>query len=196
MSEVKSDEWVGNQLAKIAKGGQSGIHATTELYRALDKRILRFLLMEGVQVAVAEEILQTAFIKIFERANQWRGKGSASAWLWTIVRNTRTDYYRRGTKEVGVDDAAWQEIGDIPDSSIGRASAIPVQECVSQALQRFSKTCPERAEALRLLHLEEWSIAQVAQFLGRTQAATKEYLSQCRKHFRPFVQPCLELLEP
>lgn len=196
MGEMTRDEWISTQLALIAKGGRVGLGATSALYRGLDKQILGYLVKEGVPYASAEEILQTAFLKIFERAGQWHGGGSASAWLWAIVRNARTDYFRGGQKEIFPNDEEWELIGNKGHEVAEEASSIPLQECVGRAIQRFAKANPERAEALRLLHLEEWSIAQVAQFLGRTQAATKEFLSQCRKHFKPFLQPCLEYLEP
>jgi hypothetical protein len=33
-------------------------------------------------------------------------------------------------------------------------------------------------------------IAQIAGALGRSAAATREYLSQCRKKLRPFIEHC------
>jgi DNA-directed RNA polymerase specialized sigma24 family protein len=52
---------------------------------------------------------------------------------------------------------------------------------------------PERAYALTL-QMEGASIAEISERLGRSLAAAKEYLSQCRKKVQPFVAHCTELL--
>lgn len=59
----------------------------------------------------------------------------------------------------------------------------------------FARRFPERAEALRRVALDGWSIAEAAAFLNRTNAATREYLSQCRKKLKEFLEPCRELLK-
>jgi DNA-directed RNA polymerase specialized sigma24 family protein len=38
------------------------------------------------------------------------------------------------------------------------------------------------------------AIEAIGQRIGRSVAATKEYLSQCRKKIQPFIAHCAELL--
>ena len=54
---------------------------------------------------------------------------------------------------------------------------------------------PDRARAIGFLVIEEWSVEDIARALGRTPGATREFLSQCRKKLRPYIEDCLELLE-
>ncbi len=189
------DDSVGDCLRRIAAGGEDARQAIAALYRAYRRPILAFLLRAGVAPQTAEDVLQTTFLKIAEHAAQWKGSGSASAWLWAIVRNVRIDFARAGRLEIRVDDDHWQQLGDEVATDAGNDSALAVQHCVTQAFERFAADYPARAEALRLLHLEQWSVAEVAAYIGRTTGATKEFLSQCRQVFKPYLQPCLELLE-
>jgi RNA polymerase sigma-70 factor (ECF subfamily) len=52
---------------------------------------------------------------------------------------------------------------------------------------------PERALALNL-YLEGTSMDEIAMQIGRSAAATKEYLSQCRKKIKPYIAHCTEQL--
>jgi hypothetical protein len=42
--------------------------------------------------------------------------------------------------------------------------------------------------------MEGESIEEIGNRIGRTIAATKEYLSQCKKKLLPFISHCRELL--
>ena len=58
---------------------------------------------------------------------------------------------------------------------------------------QFAKAEPERAYALELV-IEGVEGKEIADRLGRSEMATRQYLTQCRKHIAPFIQNCLELL--
>lgn len=192
---LPSDEWLGGCLRRIAAGGEEATAAIAELYRVYRLRVLAHLLRSGLSPDAAEDVLHAVFVKVAEHAGQWQGTGPAGAWLWTIVRNARTDMFRVQPREIDVDEEVWRAIAEQVASDASGSSSQAVQRCVHRAFQRFAWEHPERAEALRLLHLEQWSIAQVAAFIGRTAGATKEFLSQCRRVFRPYLQPCLDYLD-
>jgi DNA-directed RNA polymerase specialized sigma24 family protein len=42
--------------------------------------------------------------------------------------------------------------------------------------------------------MEGLSVADIGERIGRTVAATKEYLSQCKKKIQPFIAHCTEHL--
>ena len=67
-------------------------------------------------------------------------------------------------------------------------------ECVKIAKIAFEKDHPERAKAIELSAIEGWTIKELAVFLDRSEGATREYLSQCRKFLKPYTEPCREYL--
>lgn len=191
------DDEIGRLLRELTEGGHRAEMAVAALYRHYRKPVLVYLCRNGLDEGSAEDVLQAVFLKLVRRSGRWRGEGSASAWFWAIVRNSAMDHHRARKGEVGMGDEAWaQLIESQPAPEAGTDASAELQRCVQKALQGFANAHPERAEAIRLMHLEDWSIAEIAQVLGRTPGATKEFLSQCRKAFKSFIEPCLVWLKP
>lgn len=67
------------------------------------------------------------------------------------------------------------------------------QDCVAMGFEDFAAEHPDRARALEM-QLDGESIVSIANRIGRTEAAAKEYLSQCKKKLAPFIAHCTELL--
>ena len=58
-------------------------------------------------------------------------------------------------------------------------------------LQEFAKGMPERAFVIQM-KLENLTNLQISERIGRTLAATKEYVSQSYKKLGPFIKHCEE----
>ena len=57
------------------------------------------------------------------------------------------------------------------------------------ALKRLRKVSAERAEVLRL-DFEEMSTLEISKIIDRTELATRKFLSESRKAFRKYAEPC------
>lgn len=104
-----------------------------------------------------------------------------------------TNERRRLTTSVS--DAEWQHI-EKTEASPGFEAFVDersAEQCVSEGLDAFSKQEPERSYVL-MMQMEGSSIEEIGQLIGRTVAATKEYLSQCKKKIQPYIAHCNELL--
>lgn len=191
--EPARDDKDAADLAAIRQGGPTATKAVTRLYQSYRRPLLGYFMRKGVDAAEAEDLLQEVFISVTRQAGSFRGESKVSTWIYRIAENRFIDQVRRKKPEDQVDDEAWGKVADTlahDQSNPGQA----VDDCVSRALQQFARQSSERAEALRRVALDDWSIDDLAHFLGRTNAATREYLSQTRKKVREFMQPCLELL--
>jgi DNA-directed RNA polymerase specialized sigma24 family protein len=72
----------------------------------------------------------------------------------------------------------------VPQDSLPEPELV---DCVRRAFQDFATAHPERAQALGLVAFEGWTAHELATYLGRTYGATREYVSQCRTHLRPYL---------
>jgi hypothetical protein len=45
-----------------------------------------------------------------------------------------------------------------------------------------------------MLQMDGLSVEEIGHRIGRTIAATKEYLSQCKKKIQPYIAHCTDLL--
>ncbi len=184
-------------IREIRKGGRAADAALRALYDGCARHMLRFFVYNGVSGDEAKDILQETLVRVVRHVDSYNGDGAARSWIWQIARNCLTDYQRRSGRwselVVAVDDEQWDRIAETHASPAACAPGETVDECVSRGLEAFGAQMPERALALTL-QMDGLSIAEIGERLGRTAAATKEYLSQCRKKIQPFIAHCAELM--
>lgn len=192
-------------IIAIKSGGRQQEVALRALYRKAAE-FRRHFLYKGLPVQVADDLIQETVVKIFRSASSYSGSGgfgdsSANAWMWTIAKNVMNDHLRvKKTDEVSIDD---EELGDASRSAleVELANKNPhgmtgqtAQDCVSRGLEEFAAAHPDRHRALEM-QLDGEDIASIGRRIGRTVAAAKEFLSQCKKKLAPFIEHCTELLQ-
>jgi RNA polymerase sigma factor (sigma-70 family) len=187
-------------LSELRAGGQRQRQAIGQLYDKLAGRLARWFRMQGLDKAEADDLTQDTFVKIVRSLGSFRGEQvQLAGWIWVIARNLLTDSRRaKGYRTMlDIDDAT---VGAQlpPDDAPAALTAIAAErrdDCVQRGFAAFALREPERAQCLSWLVTDTMDISAIAEMLGRTPGATREYLSQCRKKLRPFVEPCLELAE-
>ena len=193
-------------IIAIQSGGRQQEKALQALYRKAAE-FRRHFRSKGVSHQGAEDLVQETIVKIFRSASSYSGgngfgRSSANAWLWTIAKNTMKDHLKtQKTDEVSLDDEGLSDTSRLalevelanknPFGSVSQTA----QECVSKGLEDFAAEHPDRARALEM-QLDGEDIASIGNRIGRSVAAAKEYLSQCRKKLAPFIEHCTALLRP
>ena len=184
-------------LKKLELGGKEQEKALSELYTKKAKEFGRFFMSNGLDQMSADEVVQETVLKIFKQASAYRGEGSINSWMWQIARNTLTDFIRSRKREKAqnFDDDGWKQaetnkslqVTDEIDPS--RAA----EDCVTQGLLRFEEIDPDRAYAIKLV-VEGVDGREIADRIGKTYTAARQYLTQCRQHLAPYIKDCLPLL--
>ena len=134
-------------------------------------------------------------MRVLRSSAEFRGEGAQfAAWVWTIARNVARDAARHSSAQP-MADVDELEGDDVPVEEgadpLAQFEAESVADCVRRGFREFARLHPERADCLSWLATDRMDIAGVAAVLGRTVAATREYLSQCRKKLRPYIEHCL-----
>lgn len=120
----------------------------------------------------AQDVLQEAFLLIWQRASQYqRSLGSARGWIYTVVRHRALDEARRRRLETPAGDdlealsdaAVLRDLGTEPD----RASAI--EHCL-QALDERKRDCIVAA------FVEGHTYEQIAQHLAAPLGSVKSWI--------------------
>jgi RNA polymerase sigma-70 factor (ECF subfamily) len=185
-------------LSRVADGGREGERALEALFRKYRRPLLAFLLQRRVEREEAEDLVQEAFVRVVRGASGFRGEAKVSSWLFQIARNLHLDQLRRSNLEDTLDDDGWARVeGALVTPAACEAPAAmqqALQDCFDNGWKSFGDAHPQAAQVLEKVVQHDWSIRDVAGFLERTEGATREYLSQCRKKLRRFVEPCRELL--
>lgn len=132
---------------------------------------------------VAQEVVQEAFLLIWQRASSYdRHLGSGRGWLYTVVRHRALDEVRRRQPEIsvgdGLDDLAEQAHGILQTPS---ADAEALQRCLN-TLDERNRSCIVSAFVEGYTHEQisrrlELPIGTVKSWIRRGLVALRECLS-------------------
>ena len=162
--------------------------APDTLSRLLQHRedFLRFLEKRTSYRALAEDILQAAFVKAVQHQGELKENESAVAWFYRMLRNAVIDHYRShaaGTRAL----EQWAhelERTEQPDPSTHES----VCRCVTAL---FEELKPEYREALRVVDIEGQSLKGFAGQSGISESNAAVRAHRARRALRKAVlQAC------
>ena len=132
--------------------------------------VLRLHLERYVAPADADDLLQELWLRVWERAGQWDGRGRPLAWLLAIATNLALNHLR-GRRNVVPLEAFPDE--DVPDvATLGCDAVVPGPE--EQALWRerlgrvqeaMAQLPADKQEALRLVRVQGYRLEEAAHLL-------------------------------
>jgi RNA polymerase sigma-70 factor (ECF subfamily) len=118
----------------------------------------------------AEDVTSVAFERAWSSIANYAPTGSFKAWLFTIVNRSLADYYRsRKPTHVEVDSLA----DTLPDGGKGPEDTVIASEQVRHVMSVMSALSPEQQEIIALRFLGELRYKEIADILGKSEAAVK-----------------------
>jgi RNA polymerase sigma factor (sigma-70 family) len=126
------------------------------------RRFLGFLEGRVGSRAVAEEILQAAYVRTLEKGGELQEGEGAVAWFYRLLRNAVVDHYRRQSAEGRALEREAREATEVGSDSELRET---VCACLHELLPGLK---PEYADILRQVDLEGRSVPEVARESGIT----------------------------
>lgn len=108
-----AEQHSGGLEGLLARMSEKDPKAFKQLYGATRRKLFATILLLVKRRALAEEILQEAYVRIWLNAGSYRRSlGSPMAWMTTIARNLAIDLVRRSTREVHSDDSVLAGFAD------------------------------------------------------------------------------------
>ncbi|MGE0553663.1 MAG: sigma-70 family RNA polymerase sigma factor [Gemmatimonadales bacterium] len=123
------------------------------------REFLRFLERRVGDRALAEDILQDAFVRGLDRLGTLRNDESAIAWFYRVLRNAVTDHYRRRATRDRTLAAFESELEAEPAGELRDA----VCRCVGELARTLQ---PDYAEALELIEVQGLPVKAFAERAG------------------------------
>lgn len=147
-------------------------HAETEALGALYDRYKRLVFSLAANSvgdpATAEEVTQDVFLRVWQRADQYRAeRGKVSTWLTGITRHRAIDQLRRRGSRPEQHSTAWAEVP-------------PGQEPVANGPEQATALAMQRARvraAMAELPEEQKQVLALAYFQGLSQSHIAEVLA-------------------
>jgi RNA polymerase sigma-70 factor (ECF subfamily) len=156
------------------------------------KEFIGFAMKSGIDYEDARDLVQKFIIdKLCMKSDSIKNIEFARTWMYQVFRNMINDQGRmliRNT-EVPLDenkDQAYEQKTYDKNQTL--------TDCVQEQLKIFREKEPKHAEVVEFI-LKDLNTEQIRLIIGRSYGATREFMSQCRKKFRPFLEICNEIDE-
>ena len=143
------------------------------------RRVLAMARRMTGNLAESEDVAQDAFLRVWQRAGEWRDQGAKfSTWLYRVVMNLCLD--RRRRKPMAPLEAA----GDPPDERQDAESAVAANERSRHVEAALAKLPDRQRAALVLSYYEGLNNAAAAEALEISVAALESLLVRARRSLR------------
>ena len=184
----------------LVVGGRARDWACTRLFVRYEESLKKKLKTRQIADHEITDLIHEIFIKVINKCENFRDSEKRFVdWFFAIAQNAATDHLRRKAaaqkREQGLRSYIEEMEEIIPHHLSMTAHTIAMQKCVHSSLQEFEKEFPKHARVIKLSIFEELGHKELARILDKEPGNAREYLSQCRKKFRPFVDHCKVFLD-
>lgn len=123
----EEEQLIGTVLRRVSLNDHAAFQQIYELTATRFMSLLMKILLN--EKDEAEEVLQEAFVKIWQKANTFRD-GSPMAWMTVIVRNTALDFIR--SKKRKIDTLSDEKFEAVDLIQISNIESWSIQKCLEQ----------------------------------------------------------------
>ena len=175
-------------MLRVREGDDSGFSILIEKYR---KQIVHFMFRMSRNQAVAEELAQEVFLRVYRSRQTYRAEAKFSTWLYRIATNlgvnhARDTKYERTAQNVYLDqpDPETGTTPDVADSTLSVEQKL-VREERMNAIRKHVMALPERQRSAVLMHkYQEMDYKEIGEVLKLSESATKSLLFRAYQTLR------------
>jgi RNA polymerase sigma factor (sigma-70 family) len=152
-----------------------------QLYDQYSPKMFAICLRYSKTQVDAEDVLQDAFVKLFNNLHRFRGEGSFDGWMRKIVVNTAIEHIRRKKANTIQGEGLENTIADMQKNALD-----------SLYEQDILKTSMHLSDGYRtVFHLyavEGYSHKEIASRLGITESTSKSQFSRAKALLRNIIE--------
>ena len=169
---------------------QARAEALSELYDRYSRLVFSLALNAVGDPATAEEITQDVFLRVWQRARQYRAdRGQVSTWLTGITRHRAIDYLRRRGSRPEQHSVAWAELAPSDEPVLsGPAEAASLSFEKARVRNAVAQLPPEQRQVLALAYFQGLTQSQIAQVLDLPLGTVKTRIRLGMKKLRDTLQ--------
>ena len=175
-------------MLELKAGNMAGFDFLLAKYR---KPIINFMYRMTRNQAVAEELAQEVFLRVYRSRETYRAEARFSTWLYRIATNlgvnqARDTRHERSASTVYLDepDSDTGTTPDVPDSTPGVESRLLRDERMA-AIREHVMALPERQRMAVLMHkYEGMDYKEIGEVLKLSESATKSLLFRAYQTLR------------
>ncbi len=167
-----------NLIENCIKGNRK---SQKEFYDLYSPKMFAICLRYSKTQMDAEDVLQDAFVKLFNNLQKFRGEGSFDGWVRRIVVNTAIEHIRRKNVNTTQSEGLENTIAEIHKNALD-----------SLYEQDIIKTSMHLSDGYRtvfnLYAVEGFSHKEIASLLGITESTSKSQFSRAKALLRNIIR--------
>lgn len=172
----KSETFTPRHLDLVEACKRGDQKAQFELYRLYNAAMYNTTLRIVGDSDDAEDVMQEAFLKAFEKLDTYRGAVSFGAWLKRIVVNKALDFLRVKKEQLSLEDAG--EVGEMVDEPVDTGEV----EYRAEEIKKAIYDLPEGYRVvLSLILLEGYDHEEVSTILNISNATSRTQYHRAKK---------------
>lgn len=172
----KSETFTPRHLDLVEACKRGDQKAQFELYRLYNAAMYNTTLRIVGDSDDAEDVMQEAFLKAFEKLDTYRGAVSFGAWLKRIVINKALDFLRVKKEQLSLEDAG--EVGEMVDEPVDTGEV----EYRAEEIKKAIYDLPEGYRVvLSLILLEGYDHEEVSAILNISNATSRTQYHRAKK---------------
>jgi RNA polymerase sigma-70 factor (ECF subfamily) len=171
---------------------ESDVQAFTELYKRYNKPVYNSVLKIIKDPVAAEDILQDAFVSLWDMRQRLEITKSLTGWLFTVSYNKAIAYLKKTLNERFLDTVLYESMDDgVIDRNLTHAKEEQRLSLIEQAIGNLSE---QKRKVFELCKLYGKTYEEAAAELGISKHTIKEYLGLAMKQIREYVKAHSESL--
>ncbi len=138
--------------------------------------------------AIAEELAQDVFIRVYRSRQAWEPTARFSTWLYRIMTNVALNHFRdekRSQNNISLD---MQDASHVRREALDHTPLVEdrlVNEVVAEQVRRAIRSLPHKQRAAVIMHkYQDFDYAQIASVLGCTPSAVKALMFRAYETLR------------
>jgi RNA polymerase sigma-70 factor, ECF subfamily len=143
---------------------------------------------------LAEEVTQEVFVAAWEGLPKYRPEESLQAWLFGIARHKCQQTYRNRARRQAIDE---EHLEVIQERAHAQEPTAPEDKIADAALRTqlhdsLSKLPNEDRILLTLWYWKELPVAEIAEIMGKTEAAIRKRLTRAQRRLKELMHETLD----
>jgi len=166
---------------RLKRGDISGLEALVRMHQTRSLRVAYLITRDA---HLAEDVVQSTFLRLYEKRALFDPERPFGPWLMRSVTNAAVKASTRARRNVSFDDRAWESLLDAgqPESMLHRA------DTVREVREALAELSPAQRAAIVMRYYLDLSEAEMALRLDVPRGTVKRRLHDARERLRGLLR--------
>jgi len=133
---------------------------------------------------MAEDVLQSAYLKVLEGKANFEGRSEFPTWLFAVIKRTALEFFRRKrlTFFLSISERGDGAMTETPETAIHQSN---LEAILRAALETLSA---RQREILHLVFYQDLSLSQAAEVLGISLGSARTHYERGKQRIRQWLE--------